>query len=85
MRLTGYHSNCASQTEVCRVKKEIHTGHPGILKIKVIIWQYVWWTKMDIDVETICKACETCQLYWTGCSSTTSLGVPWQCLEKTSP
>ena len=42
--------------------KEIHDGHPGIVKMKTIARQYVWWPKIDTDVEKVCKQCETCQL-----------------------
>ena len=44
------------------VLKEIHAGHPGIVKMKAIARQYVWWPKVDADVEKVCKECETCQL-----------------------
>lgn len=41
------------------VLKEIHAGHPGIVKVKAIAWQYVWWPKIDTDEEKVCKECET--------------------------
>lgn len=42
------------------VLKEIHGGNPGIVKMKAIARQYVWWPKLDMDVEKVCKECETC-------------------------
>ncbi|XP_051915879.1 uncharacterized protein K02A2.6-like [Hippocampus zosterae] len=44
------------------VLKEIHDGHPGIVKMKTIARQYVWWPNIDMDVEKVCKQCQTCQL-----------------------
>lgn len=44
------------------VKKELHSGHPGIVKIKALARKYVWWPKIDEDLEQVCKACEPCQL-----------------------
>lgn len=44
------------------VLKEIHSGHPGIVKMKAIARQYVWWPHVDMDIEKVCKGCETCQL-----------------------
>lgn len=44
------------------VLREIHAGHPGIVKMKAVARQYVWWPKIDIDIEKVCKECETCQL-----------------------
>lgn len=44
------------------VLKELHRGHPGIVKMKAIARQYVWWPHIDADIEVMCKGCETCQL-----------------------
>ncbi|KAI7790217.1 hypothetical protein IRJ41_003016 [Triplophysa rosa] len=34
------------------VMYEIHSGHPGI---------YVWWPRIDMDIEEVCKECRICQ------------------------
>ena len=39
-----------------------HEGHQGIVKCKQRLRSKVWWPKMDQDVETMCKTCESCQL-----------------------
>ncbi|CAL9702513.1 unnamed protein product [Knipowitschia caucasica] len=44
------------------VLNEIHNGHPGIVKMKTIARQYVWWPHVDMDVEKTCKQCDRCQL-----------------------
>ncbi|KAK9528348.1 hypothetical protein VZT92_012518 [Zoarces viviparus] len=43
------------------VLKEIHSGHQGIVKTKALARKYVWWPNLDLEVEHICKECETCQ------------------------
>ena len=61
----------------------LHEGHPGISKMKALARNYVWWPKIDADVEAKVKQCNQCQLrhpsppvapmhpwYW--------LELPWQ-------
>ena len=42
--------------------KELHSGHPKIVKMKALTRKYVWWPKVDAEVEQVCRACESCQL-----------------------
>ena len=44
-----------------QVMKELHIAHPGISRIKALGRSYVWWPKMDKDLEELVKRCETCQ------------------------
>lgn len=44
------------------VLKQIHTGHLGIVKCKIVARSYVWWPGIDADVESMCRACDTCAL-----------------------
>uniref|UniRef100_A0AAV2L2F4 Gypsy retrotransposon integrase-like protein 1 n=1 Tax=Knipowitschia caucasica TaxID=637954 RepID=A0AAV2L2F4_KNICA len=44
------------------VPKKLRSGHPGIVKMKTIARQYVWWPHVDMDVEKTCKQCDRCQL-----------------------
>uniref|UniRef100_A0A3B3TFN7 Gypsy retrotransposon integrase-like protein 1 n=1 Tax=Paramormyrops kingsleyae TaxID=1676925 RepID=A0A3B3TFN7_9TELE len=44
------------------VLREIHGGHPGIVRMKSNARQYVWWPSIDSHIEKVCKECETCQL-----------------------
>ena len=41
---------------------ELHDVHPGITRMKVLARSFVWWPKMDEDLETIAKKCSTCAL-----------------------
>ena len=40
----------------------LHSGHMGISKTKNLARIYVWWPKIDEDIENLVKSCEPCQL-----------------------
>ncbi|RXN16207.1 putative protein K02A2.6-like protein [Labeo rohita] len=44
-----------------RVLEELHTGHPGIVRMKAIARSYVWWPGLDADIELQVKMCQSCQ------------------------
>ena len=55
-----------------QVLKELHQCHLGMVKIKVLAQNYVWWPGMDADIKEKVNRCYTCQnLSWKG--TTTSL------------
>ena len=39
-----------------------HEGHQGIVKMKARLRTKVWWPKMDLDPERVCKSCHGCQV-----------------------
>ena len=41
----------------------LHNTHPGIVKMKSLARSYVWWPKMDTNLEEKVKRCATCQRY----------------------
>lgn len=41
-----------------RVLNEVHTGHLGIVKMKSIARNYVYWPSIDKDIETIGSECQ---------------------------
>ncbi|KAJ8023976.1 hypothetical protein HOLleu_36568 [Holothuria leucospilota] len=45
------------------VMKQLHEGHPGISRIKQVARSYVWWPKMDKELEQTVKDCQQCQLH----------------------
>ena len=45
-----------------RVLSMLHQAHPGMSKMKCLVRCYVWWPKMDSEIEACVKACEMCQV-----------------------
>ncbi len=43
------------------VLKQLHQCHPGVSRMKALARSYVWWPKLDQDVERLVKICGTCQ------------------------
>ncbi|XP_064461580.1 uncharacterized protein K02A2.6-like [Ornithodoros turicata] len=44
-----------------RVLEELHSGHPGIVRMKEIARGYTWWPGIDFDLERMVKECDDCQ------------------------
>ena len=44
-----------------RVIDMIHEGHPGIVRMKMFARNYVWWPKLDQDLESKVQRCVACQ------------------------
>ena len=43
-----------------KVLKELHSGHPGIVRMKLLARSKVYWPRMDQDIEYTVKKCEDC-------------------------
>ena len=43
------------------ILSELHEGHPGIVGMQSLARYYVWWPRIDNDVEHCLKTCEPCQ------------------------
>ena len=43
------------------VLEELHDTHLGASKMKSLARAYIWWPKMDNDIENLAKSCPTCQ------------------------
>ena len=43
------------------VMRELHETHPGIARMKSLAHQYVWWQRIDADLEHKVKMCKACQ------------------------
>lgn len=61
-----------------RVLEELHTGHPGIVRMKTISHSYVWWLGLDADIELQVKMCQSCQQIQKMPSQ--AILHPWKCL-----
>ena len=44
-----------------RVLHELHTGHPGIVRMKSFARLHVWWPNLDKAIATIVQRCNDCQ------------------------
>ncbi|XP_060063528.1 uncharacterized protein K02A2.6-like [Ylistrum balloti] len=44
-----------------RVLEELHSGHPGIVKMKALARSHVWWPWIDKDLDQLAKNCNGCQ------------------------
>ncbi|KRX37218.1 Uncharacterized protein T05_15600, partial [Trichinella murrelli] len=44
-----------------KILKELHVGHPGVVRMKALARSYVWWPKLDSEIENLVRTCELCQ------------------------
>nr|XP_054761014.1 uncharacterized protein K02A2.6-like [Lytechinus pictus] len=44
-----------------RILNELHSTHPVIVKMKSLARSYVWWPKIDNQLEQHVRCCESCQ------------------------
>ena len=42
------------------VSKVLHSTHIGISRMKSLARQFVWWPKLDSDIDNMVKSCSTC-------------------------
>ncbi|XP_033729753.1 uncharacterized protein K02A2.6-like [Pecten maximus] len=40
---------------------ELHSNHPGIVRMKSLARLHAWWPNMDVDIERKVSGCEACQ------------------------
>lgn len=64
------------------ILKELHDSHLGIVKMKATARNFVWWPKIDADIEALCGACPRCNAVRSAAPAdphpwTTPAG-PWQ-------
>ena len=41
---------------------ELHENHPGIVRMKVHAYVYVWWPNVDSEIEMAVKPCKSCRI-----------------------
>ena len=44
-----------------RILQELHDAHPGIVRMKALARGYVWWPKIDSEIEALIKSSSICQ------------------------
>lgn len=42
------------------ILKQLHQSHMGIVKTKSLARSYIWWPKIDHDIECMIKSCDAC-------------------------
>lgn len=46
-----------------KILQELHSGHFGVVRMKHLARSYVWWNKIDNDIENLVKNCFECNAY----------------------
>lgn len=59
------------------VLQELHEGHPGIVKMKQLSRNYVWWETVDADIERVCAQCQACRSQRAAPPSVPLHSWPW--------
>ncbi|XP_034549867.1 uncharacterized protein K02A2.6-like [Notolabrus celidotus] len=44
-----------------QIVEELHESHPGVSRMKSLARSYIWWPRMDQDLENRVKSCTQCQ------------------------
>lgn len=63
-----------------KILQQLHSCHQGIVKMKSIARQHVWWPNLDVDIEGISKNCQHCQE--NSASPASAPLHPWQYPER---
>lgn len=58
-----------------RILSELHRSHLGVVKTKSLARSYIWWPKMDSDIENMVNKCHSCQI--SQASPEKSALIPW--------
>ena len=41
--------------------EELHTGHPGIVRVRKVARSILWWPNIDQEIEQAVRTCGRCQ------------------------
>ena len=44
-----------------KLLNELHKDHPGVTRMKAVARSFMWWPGLDKRIESVAKACATCQ------------------------
>ena len=51
---------------IIRLLRELHEEHQGIVAMKAIARSYMWWPRLNDDIEAQAQSCQICQTVRTG-------------------
>ena len=59
----GDDGGCSVQILQCgtAILSEVHHGHPGVVRMKILVRIYIWWPDIDKAVEECARICSSCQ------------------------
>lgn len=50
------------QLPACQaILQQLHQSHPEVSRMKALARSYLWWPKLDQEIENLVKICNTCQ------------------------
>ena len=58
------------------VLEVLHSTHIGISRMKSLARQFVWWPKLDADIDKMVKSCNTCTVF--GADPLPTVLHPWE-------
>ena len=58
------------------VLEVLHLTHIGISRMKSLARQFVWWPKLDADIDKMVKSCNTCTVF--GADLLPTVLHPWE-------
>ena len=59
---------------------DLHTSHPGVVRMKRLARRYVWWPKIDQEIENMISSCNGC--HNKRAEPPTSSVHPWEYPER---
>ena len=62
-----------------RLLFELHHTHMGIVKMKSLAREYMWWPSLNKDIESIAASCKACAKYKKAPPSAPLTHWPWAC------
>ena len=60
--LMSGHRIIISETLREHILKELHSSHFGVVRMNAMARSFVWWLKIDSDIEMMVRECEPCNL-----------------------
>lgn len=82
------HKNCVlwdSQMVVPGLAREgvlsmLNDIHPGIVRIRALAWNYVWWPGIDMEIEAVVRSCQAMLQAKAALHPWESTTKKWSCL-----